>query len=110
MRKVTGKNWAGYINEQIPVQASGNVDGHSWYFRVRKDAWFMEIAEDQEIECEKLPLVGFGTGGWLLEERWISEHEVGQMETKTTLAFIQKTIDLFRENKLEYIPTVSSNC
>ncbi|PCK08501.1 MAG: hypothetical protein COA42_08695 [Alteromonadaceae bacterium] len=110
MRKVAGKNWAGYINEQSPVHASGSVDGYPWYFRVRRDAWFMEIAEDQEIECEKLPLVGYGTGGWLFEENWTSGREVGHMETETALKFIQKTVDLFRERKLDYIPTVTSNC
>ena len=62
----------------------------------------MEISEDQNVDCECLPLVGYGTGGWFREEPWGNKYEAGYMEESIAAKFIEETIQLFRENKLEY--------
>ncbi len=110
MVEISGENWQGYIDGQCPVQGCGVVDGYPWYFRARGEAWSMEISDDQEVDCECLPLVGFGTGGWIIEEYWGNEFEAGYMESDIALELIKKVIGLFRENKLEFTPPSSSNC
>ncbi|WP_148212616.1 hypothetical protein [Hahella chejuensis] len=98
----SGVNWNGYVSGSCPVQGCGIVDNHPWYFRARGDSWSMEIAEDQSIDCECLPLVG-PYPGWLIEESWGKWPEAGYMEAAVAWELIEKVFEQFRNNELPYI-------
>lgn len=115
MFEVSGKGWQGQLYEDDLIHARGVVDGYAWYFRVGSSAWSMEIADGQGIQSSDLPLVGFGTGGWLFEESGDLALNVDVLNTdipniKAITHAITLTISLFRDNKLEYVPAVTSHC
>nr|CAA6830162.1 MAG: Unknown protein [uncultured Thiotrichaceae bacterium] len=83
----------------------GRLDGYSWYFQSNANRWSLEIAEDQHIEPEDLPLVGYGCSGWLYESE-----EAAQLDDKQVDAYIQKVFALLKQDKLSYIPTVNNSC
>ena len=70
-----GDGWRGKLEGFCPVQGYGDVDGLTWYFRARHDAWSFEVwrvpfRSDNE------------TGGCLPVEDpvWMAEAEYGDAE------------------------------
>lgn len=110
MHDISGENWKGRVDKHIPIQARGVVDGYPWYFVARDDRWSMEICNDQELSCERLPLVGYGVGGWLIDADYNQNNQFACTDKSTALQLIEEVIGRFRENKLVFTPPYPSNC
>lgn len=110
MLKISGDNWSGTILVGDTSKASGCINGYSWYLQFNANTWFVEIAEDQSIEPNDLPLVGYGCGGWLYK----CDTGVAPVNEDIILLTIHKHLSfvftLFNENKLQYLPAVTCPC
>ncbi|WP_370980260.1 hypothetical protein [Agaribacterium sp. ZY112] len=114
MINIKGSNWQGVIEcldlDNNLARAHGVVLGYTWYMEATESNWRIEIAEDPELSHKDLPLVGFGCGGWLNE--LIKDKK--QAKKKTCEAhivnFINASLILFSDKKLNYIPASSCNC
>ncbi|MBU2870563.1 hypothetical protein [Colwellia sp. E2M01] len=83
-------------------------------FSGKEHSWFVEIAEDQAIEAQQLPLVGFGCAGWLyqVEKEAISSPSLVSAQAPPAIesevkAKLNLVFKLFTQNKLVYIPAVT---
>lgn len=45
-----GEGWEGGIGSACPVQGTGTVDGHGWYFRARGASWSFEVIHAPEFD------------------------------------------------------------
>ena len=104
MVKIKGEGWVGSL-DLTNGQAEGRINGYSWLLKLKPDRWSFEIAEDQSIESEALPLVGFGCSGWLSE----SKRENEPSECVVT-EYLEQKFSEFAESKLKFYPSVSCNC
>ena len=108
MTTLSGKTWHGSFNEQMPLKGRGVVNGYSWYFSAKASIWVLEIAEDQSIEPEVLPLVGFGCAGWLLEKKVAMDND--EISPSEVESFLTESFRKLNDNELPYIPAVPCSC
>ena len=111
MVQLSGEKWEGSLHFNETSKARGRVNSYSWYFQSKNNSWLVEIAEDQDVEPNELPLVGYGCGGWLYEcsnEVNLPDVEVDFIKfIKIKLPFV---FQLFNQGKLTYLPAVSCPC
>jgi len=81
-----GKLSIDQLGGNCPVQAEGEIDGHSFYFRARGARWSMEVGGD--IDAGK-PL-------WTYSETYGVWPDAGWMPEADAHGFITKAADLFR--------------
>lgn len=103
MIKLNNKNYSGEINIDSKITGNGKVQGHSWCLSSTSTSLIIEIAEDQMIDSNSLPLVGYGCSGWVYEQPLTKNKEA-------ILAIINTAMMLFSENKMTYLPTVTCSC
>jgi hypothetical protein len=108
--ELTGDNWSGIISANCVNKASGRVNGYAWYFQQKQSSWLIEIAEEQGIEPSDLPLVGYGCGGWLFESDKVIDEMNSIKALETVPGKIDYVVNLFKQNKLNYLPAVSCGC
>jgi|GEM_PF-3446956 len=104
MVNISGEGWQG-VFDQNTNQARGKANGYSWFLKLKSAYWSFEIAEDQAIDAEQLPLVGFGCGGWLAE---IPRESGVTLDVVTTI--LQGQFTAFADGKLKYYPSVNCSC
>ncbi len=119
MVQLSGKDWSGNLLFNVTTVASGRVNGYSWYFQSKSNSWMVEIAEEQAIEPNDLPLVGFGCGGWLYE---CDDSDLPNLNNSNNnnkseadfINYVSKKLSLvftmFHQNDLEYLPAVTCCC
>ncbi|WP_413698847.1 hypothetical protein ACLKMH_14780 [Psychromonas sp. KJ10-10] len=110
MVSLSGENWSGSIVFAKVNKARGKIDGYSWFLQANGQSLIIEIAEEQHIQPDELPLVGFGCSGWLYEsdKTLFSENEDDFIIEIRQQLFTVFT--LFKQNKLNYLPAVSCPC
>lgn len=64
-----GDGWRGRIEGFCPVQGYGEVDGLTWYFRARHDAWSFEVWREPFQPDGRLPEPN---------AMWMAEAEYGE--------------------------------
>ena len=112
MTNISGENWFGIIhtNSSDIITVMGRIFGHAWYFKSTAHAWFIEISEDQAIEPNDLPLVGYGCSGWLYEKKIGLTADNNTKRIQIIDENINHVFDLFKQKKLNYLPTVTCGC
>lgn len=93
----------GMVNLDKKIKGSGNVQGYSWCLSSTSTTLIVEIAEDQAIDSDNLPLVGYGCSGWIYEQPLSDNLDVIK-------AVVHTAMMLFRENKIAYFPAVTCSC
>ena len=93
----------GEINIAEKITGKGVINHYSWAISSNSSSIILEIADDPMIAPDDLPLVGFGCAGWLFE----SNIEFDKVAIRTSFF---EGVNLFRENKLKYIPAVTCSC
>lgn len=89
-----------------PVQGSGVVDGHAWYFRARHEGWRFAVSdtddEDDAVVVGWSKDVG-GLSGWRIERPWMvgDEFAAGWMPDRHALKLISICLRWWREGRLE---------
>ncbi|RVU85772.1 hypothetical protein EOL70_04670 [Leucothrix sargassi] len=110
MIKIIGKTWSGDFLPDVHIKACGQVSVYPWYLQLKNNVLMVEIAEDLSLDPSDLPLVGFGSGGWLYEckvpELPVTEEEaIRYIDEKVTMVFA-----LFRDKQLKYFDAASCPC
>ncbi|PSU73248.1 hypothetical protein C9J21_13500 [Photobacterium phosphoreum] len=103
MIEINNAYYRGAISIDSKVSGSGIVQGYSWCLSSTSTTLILEIAEDQAIDRESLPLVGYGCSGWIYEQPLSKQR--GDIVT-----FIDAAMILFRDNKMTYFPAVTCSC
>lgn len=115
---LSGEQWNGSLrfddstqtDADGSAQATGLIDGYAWYFQSKNGSFFVEIAEDQGLTGDDLPLVGYGCGGWVYE----CEEATFPSNKSDFSQYVNKQLSsvftLFLLNKLNYLPDVSCPC
>lgn len=103
MYAINNDYYRGAFTINTTISGSGVVQGYCWCLTSTSTTITIEIAEDQAIDSESLPLVGYGCSGWIYELPLTFEPD--KIE-----ATIDTAMKLFRENKLTYFPAVTCSC
>ncbi|MEZ8826068.1 hypothetical protein AB4259_15710 [Vibrio amylolyticus] len=93
----------GIIKLEEKVVGRGVVNHNSWMLYSTSSSLILEISDDPEITPEDLPLVGFGCGGWIVEEKC-------QWQSCNLEEFVEEAMKQFKANTLPYTPAVSCPC
>ncbi|KJG10930.1 hypothetical protein UA38_02010 [Photobacterium kishitanii] len=103
MIEINNQYYRGVISINSKVSGSGEVQGYSWCLSSTSTTLIIEIAEDQAIDRETLPLVGYGCSGWIYEQPLTKQRN-------NIVSFIDTAMVLFRNNKMTYFPAVTCSC
>ena len=88
----------GTIEGFCPVQASGTIDGHPFYFRARGETWSFRLARDPNGDPHD---VEDASRGFFREEPWgAEENEAGWMPLDEAERWIERcALDFLRERR-----------
>jgi hypothetical protein len=85
-----GDGWKGSIFGACPLQGEGEVDGHAWYFKARRQSWTFEV-RDHRVAAGK----DWQTGGNYGE----GPYDAGWMKHSHAWVLIRESIARFRRGK-----------